>query len=366
MKKYLLYLLPIIVSCSIQKKSKQVISNHEKTDDYQLETLLVELLGDLPNGTQLSFGFVEGADINYLGLVKQNNKIDTIDNKDNIFEIGSISKVFTSLLFTQFIRVKKVGLHDPVQNYFSFTLNKGDKGYDPNEVRLIHLSNHTSGLPRVPIDLFFDTNTDRKNPYANYTPEKLEKHLQTNFYRQSKAGEKHAYSNLGAGLLGYILEKKSNRAYEELLNEMIFTKLSMNSSSVYIKDTNRLIKGRNKKGVVKNWDFSSLAGAGAIKSTVNDMVKFINHNINTTDQDYLLMRDSTFSINEKMNMGLGWHIIKREGKELLFHNGGTGGYSSSMVIDIKNKKGIIILCNIAANITAGKLDKISMKWINTP
>lgn len=326
----------------------------------QKELLTSKVVKNLTDSTQLAVGYYNNGKITFAGYIKEDSvSLKKVENKDKIFEIGSVSKVFTSLLFAEFVKEGKLRLNDSLHQFFDFELNNSNSEFEANEVLLKHLSNHTSGLPRLPSEMMFDKSVDRSNPYANYSADDLEKHLKNNFYRSSKSGEKEAYSNLGAGLLGYVLEKQSGKSYEELLQEYVFSELEMNSSSIYIKDSTRLIKGRSLTGEVPNWSFNVLAGAGGIKSTVNDMIKFVKKNIETKDSAYLLMRDSTFKVSETMNMGLGWHLIKKEGVEYLFHNGGTGGYSSSLIIDVTNKKGIVILSNMSANVTRGEIDKIA-------
>lgn len=326
----------------------------------QKELLTINKVKDVPEKTELSVGYYNNGEITFAGYIKEDSTIlKKVKNKDNIFEIGSISKVFTSLLFAEFVTQGKLNLNDSLHQFFDFELKNSNPEYPANEVLLKHLSNHTSGLPRLPIEMMMDKRLDISNPYAHYTAEDLEKHLKTNFYRASKSGEKEAYSNLGVALLGYVLEKKSKKSYEELLQEYVFNELAMNSSSSKIKDTLRLIKGRDLEGEVPNWDFDVLAGAGSVTSTVNDMMKFIKYNIEANDKAYLLMRDSTFKVSKTMNMGLGWHIIKKDEKEYLFHNGGTGGYSSSLIIDVSNKKGVVILSNMSANVTMGEIDEIA-------
>ncbi len=164
-------------------------------------------------------------------------------------------------------------------------------------------------------------------------------------------GEKYEYSNLGAGLLGYVLSKMANTSYENLLKTKIFSKYNMTSSTTNRnKIENRLIKGLNENGdEVPNWDFSVLIGAGGILSTVEDLSKFAIAQFDNSNKEMELTRTKTFSINGNMDIGLGWHIIKtKSGDEWNWHNGGTGGYSSSMVIDTKNRNGIIVLSNVSA------------------
>jgi CubicO group peptidase (beta-lactamase class C family) len=363
MIKYLAFFLPFVVSCSVQKAALPLEVSEKSSYNYMADSSILAFFEKLPDSTELSIGFYEDGNADFLGIRKIGGELSKVENRDGIFEIGSISKVFTSLLMSQFVTSGKLALSDPLQSHIDFPLNTGDNGYDPNNVTLLQLSNHTSGLVRLPADMLFNKDIDGSNPFAHYTKEDLEDHLKTNFYRQNPAGKVYGYSNLGVGILSYVLEKKSNKTYDVLLHEAVFDDLSMSSSGCSIKDSARLVSGRDLNGKVKNWDFASLEGAGAIKSTVTDMMKFLSKNMSTTDAAYLMMRDSTFSVNEKMNIGLAWHLIKKEEQEVLFHNGGTGGYASSLVIDIASKKGIIILSNMSAIAAAGKVDEIAFGWI---
>ena len=99
-----------------------------------------------------------------------------------------------------------------------------------------------------------------------------------------------------------------------------------------------------------NWDFDVLFGGGGILSSTEDLVKFANAQFNPKNKELALTRKPTFDIDESMKIGLGWHILKTDkGFNWVWHNGGTGGYSSSMVIDAEKKNGVIILSN-ASNI----------------
>ena len=129
-----------------------------------------------------------------------------------------------------------------------------------------------------------------------------------------------------------------------------------------------LVKGLNNEGNdVPNWEFSVLAGAGAIFSTVEDLSQFAISQFDNSNKELKLTRKKTFEVNENMDIGLGWHILKSQSKNFWYwHNGGTGGYSSSMVIDENTKNGIIILSNVSAfNPNMGNIDKLCIELMKT-
>lgn len=298
---------------------------------------------EFPTNTELSVLLIDGDNSEYLGVRKQNGTVNSIDNKESIFEIGSITKVFTNILLSNSIQHGKTTLNETLQSNFDFTIDKGDS------ITLQHLSNHSSGLPVLPSNMYKQMEKNPTNPYKEYTNDDLKKYLSGKIDYEYKAGENSVYSNLGMGLLGYILAKKAKKTYHQLLNETILNPLQMNSTSTNVKDKSKLVKGLNPDGsFASNWDFTdALVGAGGIKSTTEDMEKFIRKNFEN-DPMYTLPLKETFAVNKVAKIGLGWQIIDSKNKKLYWHNGGTGGYRSCLVFHKESKKAVLVLSNISA------------------
>ena len=313
-----------------------------------------------PNHTQISIAIIKDGKVNYYGINNKNDTISTVNNKKSVFEIGSISKVFTSTILANFVIDEKINLNDNINGYLKTSFN------NDTEISFINLANHTSGLPRLPSNLDL-TKVNPENPYKEYKEKELEEYLTKHLELLNK--EKFQYSNLGAGLLGYTLSKIENTTYENLLQNKIFSKFNMyNSTSDINKIKGNLVKGLNNEGNdVPNWEFSVLAGAGAIFSTVEDLSQFAISQFDNSNKELKLTRKKTFEVNENLDIGLGWHILKSQSKNFWYwHNGGTGGYSSSMVIDENTKNGIIILSNISAfNPNMGNIDKLCFELMKT-
>ncbi|SVB36864.1 uncharacterized protein METZ01_LOCUS189718 [marine metagenome] len=313
-----------------------------------------------PNHTQISIAIIKDGKVNYYGINNKNDTILTVNNQKSVFEIGSISKVFTSTILANFVIDEKINLNDNINGYLKTSFN------NDTEISFINLANHTSGLPRLPSNLDL-TKVNPENPYKEYKEKELEEYLTKHLELLNK--EKYQYSNLGAGLLGYTLSKIENTTYENLLQNKIFSKFNMyNSTSDINKIKGNLVKGLNNEGNdVPNWEFSVLAGAGAIFSTVEDLSQFAISQFDNSNKELKLTRKKTFEVNENMDIGLGWHILKSQSKNFWYwHNGGTGGYSSSMVIDENTKNGIIILSNVSAfNPNMGNIDKLCFELMKT-
>ena len=322
--------------------------------------IIFENAKKFPNHTQISIAIIKDEKVSYFGVNKESDTISTIDNQKSVFEIGSISKVFTSTLLANFVIDGKIKLNDNINDYLKTPFNNG------TEISFINLANHTSGLPRLPTNLDL-TKVNPENPYKEYKEQELKEYL-TKYLELSNKGE-YQYSNLGAGLLGYTLSKIENVTYESLLQNKIFLKYDMQNSTADInKIKGNLVRGLNNEGKeVPNWEFSVLVGAGAIFSTVEDLSQFAISQFDYSNKELKLTRVKTFGLNENMDIGLSWHILKSQSENLWYwHNGGTGGYSSSMVIEEKSKNGIIILSNVSAfNPNMGNIDKLCFELMKT-
>jgi len=322
--------------------------------------ILFENAKIFPDLTQIAIAIIHNGKVNYYGIHKKNDTISKVNNHKNVFEIGSISKVFTSTLLTDLVIDRKVGLNDHINDYLKIPLNNNTK------LSFIRLANHTSGLPGLPTNLDF-TKGNPENPYQEYNEKELKEYLTKNLVLSNK-GE-YQYSNLGLGLLGYILSKIENDSYENLLQKKIFSEYDMkNSTTVKNSIKGNLVKGLNKEGKeIPNWGFSVLEGAGGIFSTVEDLSHFAVSQFDLSNKKLKLTREKTFEINNNMDIGLGWHLLKSpSGNPWHWHNGGTGGYSSSMVINENSKNGIIILSNVSAfNPNKGNIDKLCFQLMKT-
>lgn len=316
-------------------------------DTAQLDTI-TRYAAAFPNGAQLAIALIRDDQVYFLGMIREKDTLGNVVNHQSVFEIGSVTKVFTSSLLAQCSREGIVGIDTPVQAYFDFPLKMAEKDGAP--VTLKTLANHTSGLPRMSPGLLQLAFTDFKNPYKTYRAADLENDLQAAVTLNSKPGEKYLYSNFGAGLLGHILAKQSGKTYAALLQERIFAPLQMTRSCADRADLkSTLVPGLGPAGdTVSNWDFDAVKGAGAILSTAEDLSKFVAANFGD-DPALQLQREKTFTVSEKMDVALGWHILKpANAGPWYWHNGGTGGYTSNVAMNTAKKTGVIVLSNVSA------------------
>lgn len=365
MKKYLLVLIGIILysfSNGQIKTANNGINNSLIPITEKQSDLIFDKTKSFPDNTELSIAIIKKGKIKYLGIKRKNDTIIVTENYQSIFEIGSITKVFTATLLSDFCLENELKLEDPIQNYLDFKIKVRDN------ITFKELANHTSGLPRLPSNLNI-SELDSDNPYKKYESKRLLEYLTEKIELNQKPGIKYEYSNLGAGIMGFVLSKISKTSFEELLQKNIFTKYGMSNSTTQINSVKgKIVKGLNFKGEeTPNWDFKVLAGAGAILSSAEDLSKFALAQFNKKNKELILTQKITFKINETMGVGLGWHILnKKNGEKILCHNGGTGGYSSSIALNTKKKEGIIILSNVSAfSKQNGNIEKLCFGLMET-
>lgn len=332
-----LFLKPYVESNADTLSAVNALSNYPKAIAEQLYSKA----NRFPNGTQLSVAILKNGKTNYYGIIKMHDSIKPIDNQNSVFEIGSLTKVFTASVLASLVVDNKIKLTDAINTYYPFVFKDGIKiGFES-------LANHTSGLPRLPENLDL---SNTANPYKSYGKKELELYLETMMQLEQVTGTSYSYSNLGAGLLGYTLGVSQKTSFEILLQKRIFDKYKMKSSYTTSKGLgSKLIKGLSADGTtVSNWDFGILFGGGGILSTTADLSKFAAAQFDPKNKALALTKIPTFTISEKMKIGLGWHLLSsKNGIEMLWHNGGTGGYSSSMAVDVDNESAVIILSNVS-------------------
>ena len=195
----------------------------------------------------------------------------TLDG-DTIFEIGSITKVFTSLLLADMVNRKEVTLDDPAAKCLPESVKMPERS--GKSITLHDLSTHSSGLPRLPSNL---KPKDLRNPYADYSVDDLYQFL-SGYTLPRDPGSELEYSNLGAGLLGHLLACRAGTDYESLIRIRITQPLGMPDTGITLSSSmkQRMATGHTAMlAPAANWDLPTLAGAGALRSSANDMLTFL-------------------------------------------------------------------------------------------
>ena len=435
-----------------------------------------------PDQTQISIGFIENGEVRYFGLVRDNDSINPLDNRKNLFEIGSITKVFTSNILAISVLENRIRLEDNINEYLNLEVKNDIK------ISFKSLANHSSGLPRMPpnfeVEKLDTVNTVRvrhilipykgsvqsspdiirskesakqkatsllgliegnrsdfanyvnlssdkdisdengeiefsyfdgfvpefrdfafdnvvgslglietrfgyhiieilskgdsqkvvnvrsleDNPYKFYDKRDLEFYLENLLKLHETGTGNYLYSNLGVGVLGYTLSEIYDLSYEKMFEKYIFLNYKMDNTTFGNEGVKKdLVVGRDSNGyTVSNWDFAALAPAGGLLSNVEDLSKYVLAQFRGSNPEFDLIRGKTLRIDDQRDMGLGWHIINsmESSDKLYAHGGGTGGYTSSMLVDLKNQIGIVILSNVSSfNPNQNKIERLSYDLI---
>jgi len=182
-----------------------------------------------PDETQFSVAIIKNDSVNFIGVKKHEGKLVLICNKDSLFEIGSITKVFTSTILVNLILQDKINPDEPISQSLPFKLNSNEE--NAQKITFKTLANHTSGLPNYPSNLDSVARLHPLNPYVEYDSILLKDYLVNEMTLSSIPGDRYEYSNLGYGILGYLLELKTGKSYEDLLKEYVFQNYGMNIST---------------------------------------------------------------------------------------------------------------------------------------
>ncbi len=267
-------------------------------------------------------------------------------DEDSVYEIGSISKVFTGILFADMILKGELALDDLVEDRLPEDVSVPSRGGE--QITLEHLATHTSALARMPTNF---KPSDLSNPYADYIVEDMYEFI-SGYSLTRDIGEKYEYSNLGMGLLGHILSLKAGQSYEQMLTERICDVLGMESTVIAFTEElkGRLARGHNTAGEVSNWDIPTLAGAGAIRSTARDMLTFLAANMGLErtplSEAMEMSHEERVDAGRDMRVGLAWHIRDNGETRIVWHNGGTGGYRTFCGFIQDQEIGVVVLSNM--------------------
>jgi D-alanyl-D-alanine-carboxypeptidase/D-alanyl-D-alanine-endopeptidase len=279
---------------------------------------------------------------------------------DTLFEIGSNTKVFTSLLLSDMARRGEVRLDDPVAKYLPEGVTAPERG--GRSITLVDLATHTSGLPRLPTNY---APKDHGNPYVDYAVEQLYAFLSGHTLTRD-IGARYEYSNVGVGLLGHALARRCGTTYERLVRDRITGPLGMGDTAITLSPDlkKRLAHGHDEDGrPVPNWDLKeATAGAGALRSTANDLLTFLAAALGYQASPLKPAMDAQLAFpmrvaeeaerlplqrpEDRTSIGLGWHAIETERGTVVMHGGGTGGYLTFMGLNLERGWGAVVLTNM--------------------
>jgi serine-type D-Ala-D-Ala carboxypeptidase/endopeptidase len=254
--------------------------------------------------------------------------------------------VFTALLLADAVDRGEVALDQPLTSLFPGAASH--PGGRP--IQLADLASHTAGLPRLPPGLARMAWRSRHDPYAHFTVDHLQSALAVPPKRPP--GGRPRYSNFGAGVLGEALARATGRPYPQLVHERIVEPLGLEDTRVEPDGSeDRLAVGHTRRGrATGDWHLPALAGAGALRSSVRDLLVFLRAHLDPRstplEAAVQLVLEERARISRPLAVGLGWHILDRQGGgRWWWHNGGTGGFRSFVGFDPASGRAVAVLAN---------------------
>ncbi len=286
---------------------------------------------------------------------KLDNGTDDEVNADTVFEIGSVTKTFTALLLVDMVDRGEMKFDDPVAKYLPDSVKLQTHG--GKEITLLNLAAQDSGLP---FNADNHEGADWAERFRTYTVGKMYEFLSS--YRLAQdPGAKFQYSNIGMGLLGHAMERKSGKDFEALVIERICRPLHLDSTCVTLTPElkARLATGHDAQGRPSdNFELHAIAGAGAIRSTADDLVRYVSAQLGLSQSKLTPLMEQTHQIRHddahlsdepfQSHTALPWYddgVLNPAGSQLLGHAGGTSGYNSFVGFDLKRRIGVVVLTN---------------------
>jgi CubicO group peptidase (beta-lactamase class C family) len=265
---------------------------------------------------------------------------------DSVFEIGSITKVFTALLLADMAQRREVALDDPAVSLFPAGTRLPEKG---KPFTLLDLATYTSGLPRMPGNFHPQ---DSRNPYADYTAAMMMEFLASHEMKHDP-GTHYEYANLGFALLGQALATRAGRPYEALVIERICAPLGLDDTRITLTPS---MKARRVQAhdaslfPTPDWEFQVFAGAGALHSTANDLCRFVEAAMGQRDTALseafaLLLSTRRPAYKPAPDAALGWFVSSGKIDEIVWKDGGTGGTCSFIGWGRRSRRGGVVLSN---------------------
>lgn len=286
---------------------------------------------------------------------------DRVVDGDTIFEMGSVTKVFTSLLLLDAVRRGKMNLDDPVASYLPGSVTVPE--YRGKEISLLNLAVQDSGLPWHPPghDRFLKPESGKpdlagfRKAASEFTVRDLYEVL-SSYALDQEPGATFQYSNVGMALLGHAIERATDRDFESLVVDRICGPLELNDTCITLSQEQRLrtCRGHLADGAGADlWDFQAMRPAGGFLTTANDMLKFLSANLELTDTPLNSLMKQTHQTRHTGSKSFGrtampWYdsgVYHPPGTNLLGHSGHGAGMMAFVAIDTTNKRGVVVLTN---------------------
>ncbi|GAB3771927.1 serine hydrolase domain-containing protein [Spirosoma horti] len=349
---------------TFSQRTSSAVSNPPATTIQQLGTAFIQEKSHVG----LSIGIVRNGQTSFYNFGTTEKGKNELPTEQTIYEIGSISKTFGSLLLARAVVDKRVRLNDDIRKYLD-----GDYpnlAYEGKPIRLVNLTSWTSELP--------DNFPDRPDAYKQANPDSipyliskdLSGYTKQDFFNdlhkvtlQAAPGQHPRHSNVAAQLVGYILEKIYQMPYHELVNTQIEQPLAMRSTFVLEPATGQLAIGYNGTGVqMPAFTIQAMQAAGGLRYSAADLLKYAAYQLDERNEAVNLSHQLTWGSPDSQAFGLNWFLHKTiDSKRQVEHSGGTFGFASYCDLYPDQQTALVLFANNSDQTTQGQLGELSKK-----
>ena len=320
-----------------------------ESDIHKLIADRVDTLAGPEDGIGIVVGMVEprGRRIVSYGHFDHGDPRAVVGN--TIFEIGSITKIFTALLLADFVQKHEVDLFDPASKYLPADLKLPERA--GKSITLLDLATHTSGLPFMP-----PLPDSSAIGAANYSAKDLYGYL-ANFSLPYDTGTRWDYSNIGYWLLSEVLAARGGAEYGSLLLKRIINPLGMTNTALVASSAMKAKFAIGHYASMQPADsFLSLPGyaimpaAGGLLSSVDDLLTIPSIALGHRTSPLAMLIANCLSprrptATKGIEQALGWTVAEDSAGQLIFRDGGTYGHASAMIWDPAIRVGVVVLSN---------------------
>ncbi|MDX9720765.1 MAG: serine hydrolase [Myxococcota bacterium] len=357
----------VLAACSGTVQPEERMPEPTKPSHREAVQVLLQPALDARVFDGLAVAIIEpsGVETMFWGEAAPAKPVDT----STVFEIGSITKVFTSILLMDAVQrgelELQLSLASLLKDATALTAQPSVDA-DWSSITLEQLATHHSGLARLPAP--FEP-PDYDNPYAHLREEDMLRALRE-MPLAHPVGQQYAYSNFAVGLLGQLIAMQRGQPYEELLQARVLVPLGLLDThlqrSAY--EAQRLAVPHDADGrEVSAWDFGALQGCGALRSTLPDMIRFVQLAMglesSTLASALQQMQVARLPAEGGQSIGLGWHISP---SGIVWHNGGTGGFRSFVGYSPEHAYGVVVLSNTATGMVDALASALMMHLEGAP
>ena len=326
-------------------------ASHAFPSDGEAREILRDRIEVSKRGVGIVVGMVDasGSRVVAYGHARRGN--DELVDGNSVFETGSVTKLFTTLLLADMVEKGEVRLDDPIARYVPPSV----KSPRAKDVTLLHLARHTGGFPAFPDNM---KPVDPVHYADGYTNEALFEFLKGYTTRRT-VGTHHSYSNYGVALLGELLARRAGTDFETAVRSRILDPLGMTRTGMALTPRLRAAHalGHSYRGrPIPLGGVRGMLGSGSLRSCANDMLAFLAAELGLRETALAAAMRATQRTDADrqrpdLPMGLGWFYTDIGSHRLLTHNGGTSGFRSFVGFDLEQRRGVVVLSNSDNDVT---------------